>query len=60
MKNPCWDGYKAIGMKDKGGRKVPRCVPESSNNSECGCDEKKEDELKMPEGWTVNPDVYKD
>ncbi len=26
-KNPCWKGYKAIGMKKKGGRKVPNCVP---------------------------------
>ncbi len=25
----CWDGYKQIGMKDKDGRKVPNCVPES-------------------------------
>ena len=23
----CWDGYKQVGMKDKGGRKVPNCVP---------------------------------
>jgi|TARA_R110000850_G_scaffold132764_1_gene253874 hypothetical protein len=23
----CWDGYEAIGMKNKGGRKVPNCVP---------------------------------
>ena len=21
--NPCWKGYKQVGMKDKGGRKVP-------------------------------------
>jgi hypothetical protein len=25
----CWKGYKQIGMKDKGGRQVPNCVPES-------------------------------
>jgi hypothetical protein len=25
--NPCWKGYEAIGMKTKGGRKVPNCVP---------------------------------
>jgi len=23
----CWDGYKQVGMKDKGGKKVPNCVP---------------------------------
>jgi hypothetical protein len=26
-KNPCWKGYKMVGMKDKGGRSVPNCVP---------------------------------
>ena len=26
---PCWKGYKQIGMKDKDGKKVPNCVPES-------------------------------
>lgn len=25
----CWDGYKQVGMKKKGGRTVPNCVPES-------------------------------
>ena len=25
--DPCWKGYKQIGMKKKGGRKVPNCVP---------------------------------
>ena len=25
--SPCWKGYTAIGMKTKGGRKVPNCVP---------------------------------
>jgi len=23
----CWDGYKQVGMKEKGGRQVPNCVP---------------------------------
>lgn len=25
--NPCWDGYKQVGMKDKNGKEVPNCVP---------------------------------
>ena len=25
--DPCWKGYTQVGMKDKGGRKVPNCVP---------------------------------
>ena len=28
--NPCWKGYKQIGMKDKGGKQVPNCVPNES------------------------------
>jgi hypothetical protein len=27
-KDPCWKGYQMVGMKDKGGKKVPNCVPE--------------------------------
>ncbi len=26
-KGPCWDGYVQKGMKMKGGRMVPNCVP---------------------------------
>jgi hypothetical protein len=34
--NPCWDGYKQVGMKKgKGGRMVPNCVPtDASDDSE--------------------------
>ena len=28
LKDACWKGYTAVGMKMKGGRKVPNCVPE--------------------------------
>ena len=27
--DPCWKGYKQIGMKKKDGKEVPNCVPES-------------------------------
>jgi hypothetical protein len=26
--DPCWKGYKQVGMKEKAGKKVPNCVPE--------------------------------
>ena len=26
-KGPCWSGYEMIGMKKKGGKNVPNCVP---------------------------------
>lgn len=28
--DPCWDTHKQIGMKMKGGKKVPNCVPKES------------------------------
>ena len=31
-KDPCWDGYEMIGMKKKGGKDVPNCVPVKSVN----------------------------
>jgi hypothetical protein len=34
-KDPCWDNYKQIGMKKKGGKQVPNCVPEGMCG-ECG------------------------
>lgn len=27
MKNPCWKGYRAYGLKKKNGKTVPNCVP---------------------------------
>lgn len=27
VQKACWSGYKQVGMKDKGGRMVPNCVP---------------------------------
>ena len=32
--DPCWKGYKQIGMKDKNGKQVPNCVPESKSTEE--------------------------
>lgn len=29
--NPCWKGYKQIGMKKKGKQEVPNCVPEETD-----------------------------
>lgn len=29
----CWEGYKQVGMKTKGGKQVPNCVPESVNEA---------------------------
>ncbi len=32
--DPCWKGYKMVGMKDKGGKEVPNCVPMSKEELE--------------------------
>jgi len=29
LHDACWTGYKQVGMKNKGGKQVPNCVPES-------------------------------
>ena len=30
--DPCWDSHKQVGMKKKGGKMVPNCVPKESFN----------------------------
>ena len=32
-KDPCWKGYKQVGMKKKNGREVPNCVPVKEGRS---------------------------
>ena len=32
--DPCWDGYKQVGMKKKNGKEVPNCVPEETEITE--------------------------
>ena len=32
-KDPCWDGHEMVGMKSKGGKSVPNCVPVSKKKS---------------------------
>jgi hypothetical protein len=33
-KDPCWDNYKMVGTKKKGGKTVPNCVPKESRVGE--------------------------
>jgi hypothetical protein len=32
--DPCWDNYKMIGTKNKGGKQVPNCVPEEVEHTD--------------------------
>ena len=34
----CWDGYKQVGMKKKGSKMVPNCVPEENGAGDEGTD----------------------
>jgi len=34
LKDACWSGYTAVGMKMKNGRKVPNCVPKEEMETE--------------------------
>ena len=38
IKEACWVGYKQVGMKKKGNKQVPNCVPESVVNALFGKD----------------------
>lgn len=42
----CWDGYKAVGMKKKNGKKVPNCVPVSEE--ECPVRRQYKELKKLP------------
>lgn len=32
--DPCWDDYRQLGMKKKGGEQVPNCIPEEDEIEE--------------------------
>ena len=32
--DPCWKGYEMVGMKKKGSRQVPNCVPLDTKHGE--------------------------
>lgn len=48
LRNTCWAGYKAVGVKSKNGKTVPNCVPEEVQVEESAAWQRKEG--KNPEG----------
>jgi hypothetical protein len=32
-KDPCWRGYRQLGMKKKDGKEVPNCVPKENKDA---------------------------
>ena len=58
LSEDCWAGYKQIGMKDKGGRQVPNCVPVSEDMDDDYDeldveDEDEEDFINFLKGYTT-------
>ncbi|MFZ9317080.1 MAG: hypothetical protein ACO236_07380, partial [Candidatus Nanopelagicaceae bacterium] len=47
--DPCWKGYTQVGMKNKGGREVPNCVPSKGVPKAKGYKE----EVELDEGMTL-------
>jgi len=51
LQDACWAGYKQVGMKNKGGKQVPNCVPESMSVE----DARKVDGF-IPESYEIGKD----
>ena len=50
--DPCWKGYKQVGMKKKNGKEVPNCVPMSEEElKEAGIDKSEVDYSHLEEGF---------
>ena len=58
LKDACWKGYTAVGMKMKNGKKVPNCVPQ---NEELSADEQfdviEEMVMAMAEEYSMDPEL---
>jgi hypothetical protein len=50
--DPCWDGYKQIGFKDKDGRHVPNCVKASGFVAAGGADRNRGNAEELRHYWT--------
>ena len=46
-KDPCWSGYHQVGMKKKGSKKVPNCVPESVSEGSMSPEQQKTHNAKI-------------
>ena len=46
-KDPCWSGYHQVGMKKKGSKKVPNCVPESVSEGSMSPEQQKTHNTKI-------------
>jgi hypothetical protein len=54
--DPCWKGYKQLGMKKKNGKDVPNCIPEAAEYQ--GREVKLNDPFRLPTGSNSKFGVY--
>ncbi len=61
LEEDCWDGYKMVGMKKKGKKNVPNCVPEDKVNEEALNEKRGPDMVHLPAlGFDVEEDAWED
>ena len=57
--DPCWDTHKQVGMKKKGGKMVPNCVPKEEAVLEMASEKKIDKKLQKPvDTKKLNPADY--
>ena len=52
--DPCWDDYKQLGIKNKNGKKVPNCIPESVDEQ---FDVIEEMVMSLAEEQNIDPEI---
>jgi hypothetical protein len=52
--DPCWSGYRQIGMKRKKSKKVPNCVPEDLQIGDMFIVDNPEVKLSALKGQSIN------
>lgn len=57
--NPCWTGYKQVGMKTKNGKQVPNCVPKEEYTGAEKVSKNSDDASSRFIGTSSLTDIYK-
>ena len=52
--DPCWKGYRQLGMKKKNGKEVPNCIPENCEDDEITLDDEDVIEVFMHGDESIN------
>ena len=56
--DPCWDTHKQVGMKKKGGKMVPNCVPKEEAVLEMATEKDLNKKIQKPiKTKDLNPDA---